>query len=204
MVFSRVRVELKDLLEQARKNTSMDVALSNQVQRLELPLIFVIDNLICTNRRLRFAEQWAGNRLAKERNELAGDESFFEFLDKDLRDTSEEAAERLAVYYCCLGLGFTGMWQGQPEKIRTYMEQIFPRIRQWIDSDPRSKISEEAYQSTDTRVLTEPPNRKLVLVALGFLFVCLSLMIFYCVLYKVGVKELESSIELIQDKSTRR
>lgn len=66
--------------------------------------------------------------MAKERNELAGDERFYDFLDQDLKDTSEEAVERLAVYYVCAGLGFMGMYQGQPDQIRRYMEQIFPRV----------------------------------------------------------------------------
>src|SRR5438132_5803416 len=107
-------------------------------------------------------------------NELAGDERFFDFMEQDLADTSEEAAERLAVYYMCLGLGFTGMYQGRPDQIRKYIDQIFPRVRQWLDVDPRTKISEEAYRFTDTRVLTEPPSKKIILVALLFLFFSLS------------------------------
>src|SRR5204862_8116200 len=129
---------------------------------------FFVDNLICTS-RLKFAPQWVENRLANERNELAGDERFFDFLEQDLTDTSEEAAERLSVYYVCLGLGFTGMYQGRPEQIRKYIEQIFPRIRQWVDNDPRTRVSEEAYRFTDTRLLTEPASNKIIFVAPIFL-----------------------------------
>ena len=148
--YARVRVRDQGAAgAKSIRNASADVRLLNQVKRLELPMIFFVDNLICTS-RLKFAAQWAENRLAKERNELAGDERFFDLLEQDLKDTSEEAVERLAVYYVCLGLGFMGMYQGQPEQIRRYMEQIFPRVRQWIDADPRTKISEEAYRYTDT------------------------------------------------------
>src|SRR5436190_10752497 len=143
--YGRVRSEVKTLLEDVKRNTSSDVYLSNQIRRLELPVTFFVDNVICTS-RLKFASQWADNRLAKERNELAGDEQFFNFLEQDLTDTSEEAVERLAVFYSCLGLGFLGMYQTQPEQIRRYQEQIFPRIRQWIDNDPHAKITEEAYK----------------------------------------------------------
>jgi len=194
--YGRVRSEIKDLLERPVRSTGSDVRLSNQVKRLELPILFFIDNLICTS-RLKFAPQWAEKRLASERNELAGDERFFDLLEQDLTDTSEEAAERLAVYYVCLGLGFTGMYVTQPEKIRSYMDQIFPRVRQWIDSDPRTKINEEAYRYTDSRVLTEPPSKKILLVAVMFLFVGLSVLIVYYALYAKAVDEVTTSVKAI-------
>ena len=134
--FATVRSEVKDLLSQVLRNASSDVHLLNQTKKLELPMIFFIDNMICTS-RLKFASEWADKRLATERNDLAGDERFFvDYLDKDLTDTSEDAVERLAVYYVCLGLGFMGMYQNQPEKLRAYLEQIYVRIPQWVDRDP--------------------------------------------------------------------
>ena len=194
--YVRVRSEIKELFNEVDRNASGDVRLHNQIRQLELSMIFFVDNLICTS-RLKFAGQWAENRMAKERNELAGDERFFDFLDQDLKDTSEEAVERLAVYYACLGLGFMGMYQGQPDQIRRYMEQIFPRIRHWIDSDPRTKISEEAYRFTDTRVLTEPPSNKIILVALIFGFLSLSVLIVYYALYANAVGKLSESVDKI-------
>ena len=194
--FARVRVEIKDLLEQAVRAASSDVRLLNQVKRMELSLVFFVDYIVCTS-RLKFANQWAEKRLAQERNELAGDERFFDFLEEDLKDTSEEAAERLAVFYVCLGLGFMGMYQSQPDQIRRYMEQIFPRVRQWIDNDPRTKISEEAYKYTDTRVLTEPPSKKIILVTLAFIFVSLSVLVVYYGLYGKAVEQLRRSVNTI-------
>lgn len=194
--YARVRSEIKELFGEVERSASGDVRLHNQVRALELPLIFFVDNLICTS-RLKFAAQWAENRMAKDRNELAGDERFFDFLDQDLKDTSEEAVERLAVYYQCLGLGFLGMYIGQPDQIRRYMEQIFPRIRHWIDSDPRTKISEEAYKFTDTRVLTEPPSNKIILVAVIFGFLSLSVMIVYYALYAKAVGRLSDAVGVI-------
>ena len=197
--YVRVRSEIKELLNEVSRQAAADVRLLNQVQRLELCMIFFVDNLICTS-RLKLAAPWAENRLAKERNELAGDERFFDFLDQDLKDTSEEAVERLAVYNSCLGLGFMGMYQGQPDQIRQYMEQIFPRIRQWVDNDPRTKISEEAYKFTDTRVLTEPPSNKIILVAVIFGFLCLCVAIVYYALYANAVDRLSKSVDAIVTK----
>jgi type IV/VI secretion system ImpK/VasF family protein len=198
--YLRVRSEIKTLLDEITRSASADVRLSNQLKRLELPVIFFVDNLICTS-RLKFASQWAEHRLAQEKNELAGDERFFDFLEQDLTDTSEEAAERLAVYYNCLGLGFMGMYQAQPEHIRQYKEKIFPRIRQWMDNDPRAKINEDAYRYTDTRVLTEPPSRKIIFVALMFLFFSLCAVMVYYALYYTASVDLTSSIGSIKELS---
>lgn len=194
--FARVRAEIKTMLDEIARKVSGDVRLANQVKRLELPVTFFIDNLICTS-RLKFAMQWAENRLAKEKNELAGDERFFDFLEQDLPDTSEDAAERLSIYYVCLGLGFMGMYQAQPEQLRIYMEKIFPRIRQWMDVDPRAKITEEAYRSTDTRLLTEPPSRKIIFVAIVFVFLALVVLSVIYGLYVGASHDLSVSIKTI-------
>ncbi len=198
--YARVRAETKTLLEDINRNAGSNVQLLNQVKRLELPMLFFVDNLICTS-RLKFAPQWAENRFAKERNELAGDERFFEFMEKDLTDVSEDAAERLVIYYTCLGLGFTGMYQAQPEQIRKYVDQIFQRIRRWIEADPRAKITEEAYRYTDTRQLTDPPSQKIVLVAIVFVFLTLSVLAICYGLYAKAAGDLTSSIKTIEEQS---
>ena len=193
----RVRAELKSLFEEINRVAATDVLLHKQVRQLERPLVFFIDNLI-VNSRLNFAGQWASNRLAYEWNELAGDECFFvDFLDKDIQDPGEEAAHRLAVYYICLTLGFTGMYQGQPEQIRKYMDQIFPRIRQWMDTDTRTKISEQAYACTVSRQLTQPPADKIYLLLVIFVFLSLCVLFLSYGLYFKASSELTHAISEI-------
>jgi type IV/VI secretion system ImpK/VasF family protein len=200
--YVRIRSEIKDQLEQLIRIASSEVRLLNQVKQLQLPTVFFIDYIIRTS-RFKFATQWAENSLAAERNELAGDERFFDLLEEDLKDTSDEAAERLAIYYHFLGFGFLGMYQTQPEQVRRYLEQGFPRVRQWMDNDPRTKISEEAYQHTDTRVLTEPPSKKIVLVAVAFAFLCLSVMLVYYAFYANAVKDLSVSVQVIKREAQK-
>lgn len=195
--YARVRSEVNTLLAEIQNRAASDVRLANQAKLLDLPIIFFVDNLICTS-RLKFAAQWAENRLARERrNELAGDERFFDFLDKDLTDASEEAKERLAIYYQCLGVGFSGMYITQPDQVRRYLEQIFPRISEWLDRDPRTKISEDAYRYTDTRILTEPPSNKIIFVGLLFLFLSLSVLTVYYGLYIKASSDLTRSVQQI-------
>jgi len=194
--YARVRSDVKGLIEDISRNAASDARLASQVRLLEMPVVFFVDNIIATS-RLKFASQWAANRLATEKNELAGDERFFDFVQKDLADVSEEAVERLTVYYTCFGLGFTGMYINQPEHIRTMMEQIFPRIKHWTDSD-RVKLSEEAYKYTDTRMLTEPPNNKIILVTILFLFLSLSVLVLYYALYYKASSDLTSAVQTIE------
>ena len=195
--YGRVRADLKSRLDEIKRSAASDMRLMKQAAKLELPLVFFVDNVICTS-RLKFAGQWASNRLATERNELAGDERFFDFFEQDLVDVSEEAAERLTVYYTCFGLGFMGMYQSQPDQIRRYMEQIFPRIRPWVDSSTSAKICEEAYKFTDTRLLTEPPSGNLLLVVILFIFLSLSVLAVCYGLYAKAVGELGGSIKDIE------
>jgi type IV/VI secretion system ImpK/VasF family protein len=194
--YARVRADVKGLIEDISRNTTSDVRLAGQVRLLEMPVVFFVDNVIATS-RLKIAAQWAANRLATEKNELAGDERFFDFVQKDLADVSEEAVERLAVYYTCFGLGFTGMYINQPEQIRTLIEQIFPRIKHGTDSD-RVRLSEEAYKFTDTRMLTEPPNNKIILVSILFLFLSLSVLVLYYALYYKASSDLTSAVQYIE------
>ena len=204
--YARVRAEIKGLLAEIARNAAADVRLKNQADKLALPIIYFIDNIVCTS-RLKFAPQWAQSRLANEYSgpegaKLAGDERFFDPVNQDLKDVTEEAAERLAVYYACLGLGFTGMYLDQPEQIRSLVEQIFPRIKQWSDSE-RAKLSEEAYKHTDTRVLTEPPGHKIILVAICFVFLCLSVLGLYYGLYIKASQDLTTAITQIENNAAR-
>jgi len=199
--FNRVRSEIKSIFEEITRSAAPEIALANQVRQLERPMVYFVDNLICSS-RLNFASRWASSRLAvADYNELAGDESFFDYLDRDMANPNPDAAERLAVYYVCLGLGFTGMYVAQPEKIRDYMEKIFPRIRQWMDSDSRTKISEQAYGCTDTRVLTEPPSDKIVLVVVLFIFFSLSVLVISYGLYFKASSELKQSVGHIVEQA---
>jgi type VI secretion system protein ImpK len=199
--YDRVRSDVLELLGSAPQKAGADVRLQNQVRALELPMIFFVDNLVCTS-QLKFAPQWADNRLAvKLKNELAGDERFFEFMEQDLKDPSDDAKERLAVYYTCLGLGFTGMYAGSQEKLNSYVNQIYPRISQWMSRDPRSKLTDKAYEHTNTTMLTEPPSRMLLIVAVVFVFFALSSLVVYYGLYHQASKDVSSEVEKILGQS---
>src|SRR5260370_42451684 len=142
-----------------------------------------------------FAAYWTQNRLAYDRQELAGDEKFFDLLDETLKESGEDAAERLAVFYVCIGLGFTGIYFKQPEFLRKTMLSIAPRIRHLVENDQAAKICPEAYQAVDTRNLVQPPSSRMVIVGLVFACFTFAVLISYFVMYRQASKNLNNSIE---------
>jgi type VI secretion system protein ImpK len=191
-----VRNEIKAIFEDLRQKAGKDFRLSSQFNKVELPLLFFIDALISES-SLRFAAQWNQNRLAYERNELAGDEKFFDLLEEDLKDQSEEASERLAVYYVCIGLGFSGIYFRQPELLRKTMFTIAPRIKRWLEADEVAKICPDAYEGVDTRDLTEPPSRKVLVISMVFVCLIFACIASYVWLYHRSASDLTSSFDTI-------
>jgi type VI protein secretion system component VasF len=188
------RSEIKALLEDMMSKAASDLRLSQQARKIELPLIFFVDSMISES-TLSFAAQWNQNRLAYERQELAGDEKFFDMLDETMKETGDDAAERLAIFYICIGLGFTGIYFKQPEFLRKTMLSIAPRIRHLVENDQAARICPEAYQGVDTRNLVQPPGSRMVLVGLVFACFTLAVLISYLVMYRQASKNLNYSIE---------
>ena len=69
--YAVVRSEVKAMFEDLIQKSNSDVRLNAQAKKMELPLLFFVDSMIAES-SLPFAAQWNQNRLAYERNELAG------------------------------------------------------------------------------------------------------------------------------------
>lgn len=169
----QVRGELAGLLSQMKADAASDLRLRAQYDRVELALIYFADFMIKES-KLPFARRW--KEMAHDRNKLAGDEEFFDLMEETISDTSDEASERLVIFYTCLGLGFTGFYMGQPEALRKKMMEISPRVRAYLADDREPRICPEAYEHTDTSDLIEPPGRSLV--GIGIALVGLLLVLF--------------------------
>ena len=74
--------------------------LAAQYDKIELPLIFFADFMVKEG-GYNISKKW--KELAFDRNELGGDEKFFDLLEETLKDPSPAATDRLAVFYTCLG-----------------------------------------------------------------------------------------------------
>ena len=154
-----VRAEIKALFASMRQRAAMQPGIADQYEKIEVVLMFFVDFIIKES-SLPFAGKW--KELAFERNELAGDEKFFDMLEETLKDRSEGAAERLTIYYTCIGLGFTGWYTGQPEYLRKKMMEVSARIRSSMEGAEPGRICPDAYENVDTRDLIEPPGMKLL------------------------------------------
>lgn len=172
---SMVRSDIKALLSKVRSKASGDPLLAQQFDKVERPLVFFVDFMI-EESSLPFAGEWKSSRLQKELFSVNdGDEQFFDLLDETLRETSREATERLAVYYVCVGLGFTGFYAGQPEYLRRKMLEMNARLREIVDIDPGSRVVPEAYEHVDTSDLIQPPARSLIGLGIALVVVIFAL-----------------------------
>lgn len=159
---AQVKADLKSLLAECKSKAAAN-RLGDAFDKIELILLYFIDFMVRES-KLTFARQWRD--LAHERNKLAGDEDFFDELDQVLKDPSDNATERLGVYYTCLGLGFTGWYTGQPEYLRKKQLEVASRLRGMMDADRSAKICPESYDNVNTSDLVQPPARTLVAVAI--------------------------------------
>jgi len=203
--YAVVRSEVKALFEDFMQKGGSEIRLAGQVKKMELPLLFFVDSMIAEG-TLGFAAQWNQNRLAYDRNELAGDEKFFDLLEETMKDPSEEASERLAVYYTCIGLGFAGVYFRQPEYLRKTMLTLAPRIRHLVETDQSARICPETYEGVDTRNLVQPPGSRLAFVGILFLCFILAVLISYIWIYRAASRNLSASLDHIinQDMSAKK
>jgi type VI secretion system protein ImpK len=192
----KLRLEIKELFADLEKKASSQPGLGALWQKLELPLIFFVDSMIAEC-GLAVSTAWHHNRLAYERKELAGDEKFFDLLDETLNDPSEEATERLKIFYTCLGLGFTGWYAGQPEYLRGKMLDISHRIRPAMDTDQSTRICPEAYIGVDTRDLIQRPGLSIAAIAIIFVGLCLIVLTVETYLFRAASLSLTDSVTAI-------
>jgi type VI protein secretion system component VasF len=193
----QVQAEIKALLADA-KGKSVGANLSEPFEKIELPLMFFCDFMIKES-ALPWAREW--RELAFERHEMAGDEKFFDLLEETLKDHSPAANDRLAVFYTCIGLGFTGWYTSQPEYLRRKMKEIAARLQAAGMFSEAQRICADAYEKVDTRDLIEPPGTKLLGIAIVLVGLIIVLFVMYAFLYSDSAKALNASLQKIQDKA---
>jgi type VI protein secretion system component VasF len=194
--YEAVRSEVRDLFSKMAEASKSDHRLAGQYQRVELPLIFFVDSLISES-RLHFASEWNDNRLAFERQELAGDERFYELLEETMADRGDDAPERLVVYYTCLGVGFSGWYSGQPDVLRRKMMEMAPRIRTFVESDDAARICPEAYEHTNTANLPLPVGTRLIGIGILFVGLILVVVVANIYLFRTSSAELRRALDTV-------
>jgi type VI protein secretion system component VasF len=190
----QVRDGVKAVFAEMRAKAAGTPPLIAQYEKIEIVLIFFVDFMIKSS-AMPNAGEW--QEMAYERKELAGDEKFFDLLDETLADKSEAASERLAVFYTCVGLGFTGWYTGQPEYLRRKMLECSARIRQHIDADQLARICPESYEHVNTANLIEPPGSSLVGIGIALVGLVIVLFVANAYSYKSTSSKLTDSLKSI-------
>src|SRR3954467_3604824 len=190
----QVRQEVKAMLAEMKGKAAAQPGLSSQFEKIDTVLMFFVDFMIKSS-AISNAGDW--QELAFDRKELAGDEKFFDLLEETLADRSEQASERLAIFYTCMGLGFTGWYTGQPEYLRKKMLECSTRIRSMIDTDQGSKICPESYENVDTSNLVQPPSASLVGIGIALVGLIVVLFIANAYMYHNSASELEKAFTAI-------
>lgn len=187
----QVRAELKSALADCRARADRE-QLGSAYGEIELPLIYFADFVIKEG-SLPWAGQWKD--LAYEQGKMAGYSDFFDLLDETLADPRESATQKLAVFYTCVGLGFTGMYLGQPEVLRRKMVEMSTRLRGTMDTDLAQRLSVEAYEHTDKRTLTIESAPKYVGMAIVLVLMVAGLIVANVYTYNSAMSEARSVVD---------
>jgi hypothetical protein len=194
---SQVQAEIKGMLAEAR-GKAVSENLAEPWEKTELVMMFFCDFMIKES-ALPWAREW--RELAFERQEMAGDEKFFDLLEETLKDKSPSAVGRLAVFYVCIGLGFTGWYTGQPEYLRRKMKEIAARLQAGGGFAEAQRICPDAYEKVDTRDLIEPPGTKLIGIGIALVGLIVVLFFAYGFLYHDSADRLKKALDTVNTKS---
>ncbi len=188
----QVRQEVKAMLAEMKGKAQSQPGMSGQFEKIDIVLMFFVDFMIKSS-PISNAGDW--QELAFERKELAGDEKFFDLLEETLADRTDQANERLSIFYTCMGLGFTGWYTGQPEYLRKKMLECSTRIRNLIDTDQSARICPESYEHVDTSDLVQPPSASLVGIGIALIGLIIVLFIANAYMYRSSSSELTKALD---------
>lgn len=118
------RRRIQNVFSNLRNQCEDDPLLKREFARIERPLLFFIDYTVKEG-PFSFNRQW--RELARDFNELSGDEKFFDLLTENLDDP--EASERLLLFYLMMGLGFDGCYHGDGEYVERRMRLCATRFQ---------------------------------------------------------------------------
>ncbi len=165
-VRDRLKKRLDGLLEDSSRKYPW---LEREYARIEWVLAVFADVVIADS-TLPFARLWQGQVLLASDpriNIVDGRSRFFLELDAALRAAPAEAAERLAVFQTCLGLGFGGIHRDNPNQLRGYSEQILQRLSFPAGGrEKEERMCPAAYKYTQTDRLFEPVIEKLMAIGI--------------------------------------
>ena len=163
------RSVLVSMLDRMRLDSRQNPQLGQQFLQVELPLLFFIDFIM--HDVIETGGSW--QEMAFERNELAGDEKFFDLLEQTLGNPTDPATERIGVFYQCMALGFTGTFEPNSPDLYRLFRRCALRLGLAPEIVESGQLTPEAYENLDlvTRHRPFDPRkwRRAALIAAGLL-----------------------------------
>ncbi len=202
--FSRVHREVEETINDIRDRCRKSPAMQQQFEKLLPSFQWYVDYLFGSSDLFpSLKRDWNKNRLGEDADDddggiLTGDEAVFHELDKTLEiDAGDKLAnDRLTFFYNALSTGFRGQYsKSSPDNdgvLRDYMGRMYPRIREYIDSNPGGRVTPEVYDHTDRRDFVAPARDRPLMVICGILCLGMSLLLGYFWLYGNQKQKLES------------
>jgi type VI protein secretion system component VasF len=117
------RGDIEAALGDARLRAASDPVLRRDYEQIERPLVFFIDFMVKEG-NFPFNREW--RELARNYNELSGDEKFFNLLSDALKDSRAPAV--IPLFFTLLGLGFEGARRQDRRFIETTMKECAARF----------------------------------------------------------------------------
>jgi type IV/VI secretion system ImpK/VasF family protein len=111
------RKDILGCLAEAEERSRQNPELEAQFRQVQMPVVFFIDYMVKEG-KFTFRDEW--RELARNFNELSGDEKFFDLLQQTLSSPSGENAAEL--FYIMLGMGFKGVYGDRPDYIKQCMD----------------------------------------------------------------------------------
>jgi type VI protein secretion system component VasF len=108
--------DITEILSETKERAEQDPLLARQYAWIEKPLVFFIDYMVKEG-RFPFKNEW--RELARNYNELSGDEKFFNLLSETLE--YPEYQNSFVLFYTMLGLGFDGAYRYKHDYIEQCM-----------------------------------------------------------------------------------
>ena len=197
---TRAEAEVETILSEIRSRANSTPGLAEQYERVELPLIFFVDNVVCTGPS-PLSDNW--QRLAYKKDRVTGDTDFCDELDAVLDEPETPASnERLAVFYTCVGLGFVGDRLSDPALRQKRMAQMARRLRSFMELEDRARVTPQAYANTLRDNLVPPPVAPVWKLGVALLGLVVTLAVLNAYLYRQQSGELVKTLDSMQNEQS--
>ena len=197
-----VKGEIKAIFSDMRSRAEATPGMVGPYDHIEKVLMFFTDSMILSS-QVTFSGMWKPFSMdprqlgIEEGAELAFDDKFWLLLDDTLSDPTESATHQLSIFYICVGLGFQGRYDNDPEYRRKKMLEMSSRLRGFIDSDQSARICASAYENVDSRPLHLSPARRLTGVVIALAVFTVGIFVGYVYFFGEAQKELTKALAYV-------